>query len=343
MTTALLVLEDGTVFRGTGFGAAGTAFGEAVFTTGMSGYQETLTDPSYRRQVVIATAPQIGNTGWVGAPENRRRVRRDLGGRLRGPRSLAARRPTGGRRRRCPTRWPAGHRRYRRRRHPGADPAAAHRAGRCAAESSPTARRGDLDDPRARSSRCGRLPAMAGADLTGEVSTAQPLRGAGGRRAPVPVAALDLGIKANTPRMRSPGAASPPCAAGVDAPSTTSRPVGADGVFLSNGPGDPATADASVALTKAVLDRRHPVLRNLLRQPDPRPGTGFRHLQAEVRAPRDQPAGAGPRDRPSAGDRAESRLRGRRADRRGSLTPRTVGPGGVHLPERRRGRRAGMP
>jgi len=66
---AVLVLEDGTVYRGTGFGAAGTAFGEAVFTTGMSGYQETLTDPSYRRQVVIATAPQIGNTGWVASAE----------------------------------------------------------------------------------------------------------------------------------------------------------------------------------------------------------------------------------------------------------------------------------
>ena len=62
---AVLVLEDGTVYHGEGFGASGTAFGEAVFTTGMTGYQETLTDPSYRRQVVVATAPQIGNTGWV--------------------------------------------------------------------------------------------------------------------------------------------------------------------------------------------------------------------------------------------------------------------------------------
>ena len=61
---ALLVLEDGRSFRGVSFGAPGEAFGEAVFSTGMTGYQETLTDPSYRRQVVIATAPQIGNTGW---------------------------------------------------------------------------------------------------------------------------------------------------------------------------------------------------------------------------------------------------------------------------------------
>ena len=61
---ALLVLEDGRTFYGRAFGAVGETFGEAVFTTGMSGYQETLTDPSYYRQVVIATAPHIGNTGW---------------------------------------------------------------------------------------------------------------------------------------------------------------------------------------------------------------------------------------------------------------------------------------
>ena len=87
----MLVLEDGRVYRGTGFGAAGAAFGEAVFTTGMTGYQETLTDPSYRRQVVIATAPQIGNTGWVAGdgpdpPARTRtvgqRVAADLGGRV---------------------------------------------------------------------------------------------------------------------------------------------------------------------------------------------------------------------------------------------------------------------
>ena len=60
---AVLVLEDGRVFHGESFGAAGETFGEAVFCTAMTGYQETLTDPSYRRQVVIQTAPHIGNTG----------------------------------------------------------------------------------------------------------------------------------------------------------------------------------------------------------------------------------------------------------------------------------------
>src|SRR4051794_16827097 len=61
---AVLVLEDGSVHRGEAFGARGRTLGEAVFATGMTGYQETLTDPSYHRQIVVATAPHIGNTGW---------------------------------------------------------------------------------------------------------------------------------------------------------------------------------------------------------------------------------------------------------------------------------------
>ena len=66
MTTtdiALLVLEDGTVFKGHAWGARGRTLGEIVFSTGMTGYQETLTDPSYHRQIVVMTAPHIGNTG----------------------------------------------------------------------------------------------------------------------------------------------------------------------------------------------------------------------------------------------------------------------------------------
>jgi len=60
---ALLVLEDGRTFRGEAYGSIGETFGEAVFSTAMTGYQETLTDPSYHRQVVVQTAPHIGNTG----------------------------------------------------------------------------------------------------------------------------------------------------------------------------------------------------------------------------------------------------------------------------------------
>jgi carbamoyl-phosphate synthase small subunit len=71
--SALLVLEDGRAFHGESFGAEGETFGEAVFSTGMSGYQETLTDPSYHRQVVVMTAPHVGNTGMNDEdPESRR-------------------------------------------------------------------------------------------------------------------------------------------------------------------------------------------------------------------------------------------------------------------------------
>ena len=63
MTSAYLVLDDGRIFEGSSWAATGKTFGEAVFQTGMTGYQETLTDPSYHKQVVIMTAPHIGNTG----------------------------------------------------------------------------------------------------------------------------------------------------------------------------------------------------------------------------------------------------------------------------------------
>src|SRR5215208_4863533 len=63
VSRALLVLEDGRTFRGEAYGAVGETVGEAVFATGMTGYQETLTDPSYHRQVVVMTAPHVGNTG----------------------------------------------------------------------------------------------------------------------------------------------------------------------------------------------------------------------------------------------------------------------------------------
>ena len=93
---AILVLEDGRTFRGESYGAEGETFGEAVFNTGMTGYQETLTDPSYHRQVVVMTAPHIGNTG---VNDEDARVVEDLGGRVRRPRPGPGARPAGGRRR----------------------------------------------------------------------------------------------------------------------------------------------------------------------------------------------------------------------------------------------------
>ncbi|MDA3961668.1 MAG: carbamoyl phosphate synthase small subunit, partial [Planctomycetota bacterium] len=63
MAQARLVLSDGTILRGNAVGAKGTSVGEAVFNTGMTGYQEVLTDPSYRGQIVTMTYPEIGNYG----------------------------------------------------------------------------------------------------------------------------------------------------------------------------------------------------------------------------------------------------------------------------------------
>src|SRR5256886_17337435 len=71
---AVLVLEDGMTFHGSSFGAEGEAFGEMVFNTGMTGYQETLTDPSYARQIVAMTAPHIGNTGVNDEDAESRRI-----------------------------------------------------------------------------------------------------------------------------------------------------------------------------------------------------------------------------------------------------------------------------
>ena len=85
MPPAILVLEDGRTFPGESYGADGETFGEAVFNTGMTGYQETLTDPSYHRQVVVMTAPHIGNTG---VNDEDSESAPHLGGRLRRPRPV---------------------------------------------------------------------------------------------------------------------------------------------------------------------------------------------------------------------------------------------------------------
>ena len=91
MAPALLVLEDGRTFRGESYGATGETFGEAVFSTGMTGYQETLTDPSYHRQVVVMTAPHIGNTGMNDGDRQRGRAEVALRTRCLGHRLLLVR------------------------------------------------------------------------------------------------------------------------------------------------------------------------------------------------------------------------------------------------------------
>jgi carbamoyl-phosphate synthase small subunit len=240
---ALLVLEDGRAFRGRSYGAQGETFGEAVFATGMTGYQETLTDPSYHRQVVVQTAPHIGNTGVNDDDPESGRIW-VAGYVVRDP----ARRPSSWRSRRdleadlvsqgvvgisdIDTRALTRHLRER----------GAMRVGISTVTADAVELRG----------RVLAAPAMIGADLTADVSTRQAyvVPAEGDRR--FTVAAIDLGIKTMTPhRLAQRGIEVHVVPA--DATIEDVLATGADGVFFSNAPGDPATADHAVALLQAVL------------------------------------------------------------------------------------------
>jgi carbamoyl-phosphate synthase small subunit len=250
----MLVLEDGRTFRGESYGAEGETFGEAVFATGMTGYQETLTDPSYHRQVVVMTAPHVGNTGmndedpessriWVAGyvvrdpariPSNWRSVRTlDEALRDQGVVGISG----------IDTRALTRHLRER----------GAMRVGISSTET----------DPRALLDRVRASAEMTGAELSDEVTTTEayvvPAQGALGQ-AQEPrfrVAALDLGIKANTPRMMS--------ERGIEVhvlPATATiedvLAVEPDGLFYSNGPGDPAATTGQVTLLQQALERGIP-------------------------------------------------------------------------------------
>lgn len=259
VTPAMLVLEDGRVYRGTSFGATGSAFGEAVFTTGMTGYQETLTDPSYRRQVVVATAPQIGNTGWVaGGGADRDQddnesariwvagyVVRDLSPVSSNWRASSA--------------LPAEMERQGVVGIAGVDTRALTRHLRVSGAMRCGILSGDaLADPAEFVEQVRAQPAMAGADLTGEVSTTERYTVSAHGREEFSVAAVDLGIKANTPKMMAARGITThvvPAYVTID----EIEALGVDGVFLSNGPGDPSTQDAMVALTREILTRRIPL------------------------------------------------------------------------------------
>ncbi|QZT64581.1 glutamine-hydrolyzing carbamoyl-phosphate synthase small subunit [Mycolicibacterium austroafricanum] len=250
MTTqkALLVLEDGRIFTGTTFGAVGETLGEAVFSTAMSGYQETLTDPSYHRQIVVATAPQIGNTGWnLDDSESRGDKIWVAGYAVRDPSPRASNwRATGTLDDELQRQSIVGI--------AGIDTRAVVRHLRSrgsmkAGVFSGAAADAPVDELVARVR--GQKP-MLGADLAGEVSTdaSYVVEPEGPQR--FTVAALDLGIKTNTPRnFARRGVRS------VVLPSSATfaqiADLKPDGVFLSNGPGDPATADHIVAVTREVL------------------------------------------------------------------------------------------
>ncbi|MGL5928091.1 MAG: glutamine-hydrolyzing carbamoyl-phosphate synthase small subunit, partial [Dermatophilaceae bacterium] len=251
---AVLVLEDGRTFRGRAYGHRGTTVGEAVFSTGMTGYQETLTDPSYHRQVVVMTAPHVGNTGWNDEDDESGRIWVS-GYVVRDP----ALRPSSWRSRRsledeldaqgvvgiCEVDTRALTRHLRER--------GAMRVGVFSADDAAA-------PPERLLAAVVDAPPMAGSALAEEVATTEAyvVPAVGEKR--FTVAAVDLGIKTMTPRMMAERGIEVhvlPAIATVDDVRAVGD-GGPDGVFMSNGPGDPATAEHQAALLREVLARGIP-------------------------------------------------------------------------------------
>ncbi|MFD1826843.1 MULTISPECIES: glutamine-hydrolyzing carbamoyl-phosphate synthase small subunit [Mumia] len=241
---AILVLEDGRTFHGESYGALGETVGEAVFSTGMTGYQETLTDPSYRRQVVVMTAPHVGNTGVNSEDPESGRIW-VAGYVVRDPARVASSwRATRTLEEDLVEQGVVGI--------SGIDTRALtrHLRDRGAMRVGISSLSHDVD---ALLATVKAAPSMAGADLAGEVTTAEPyvVPAIGEKR--LTVAAVDLGIKAMTPhRMAERGIEVHVLPA--DTTLDQVRATGADGVFFSNGPGDPAATTDAVALLQEVLD-----------------------------------------------------------------------------------------
>lgn len=250
MSKAFLVLDDGRIFEGKSWGATGRTFGEAVFQTGMTGYQETMTDPSYHRQVVVMTSPHIGNTG-MNTFDNESSKIWVAGFVARNPSPITSNWRSeanlvdvmidqnivgiSG----VDTRAITRHLRDR----------GAMRVGIFS----------DLDLTREEMVIEVRKSAqMSGAFLSEDVSTAQSYIVAPTGSKKFTVAAIDLGIKGATPRAMS--------ERGIEThvlPYKTSfteiMDLHPDGVFLSNGPGDPSTMTETVNLVRELLSEEIPI------------------------------------------------------------------------------------
>jgi len=252
MTDALLALEDGTAFPGRAFGAPGTAFGEIVFNTGMSGYQEILTDPSYARQIVTMTAPEVGNYGVNRDDPESDRVQaaafvvREVSTRASSWRSegdLDAYLAEAG----VPGISEVDTRALTLR----IREAGAMRAG----VSTEVLEAGEL------TALVRKQPGMEGADLAAGVSTGEPYEAAGlvgpalaGDGRVFRVAAYDWGLKWSILRRLAAAGCEAvvlPAATPADAVLTGRY----DGVFLSNGPGDPAATGYAVGIARDLLGR----------------------------------------------------------------------------------------
>ncbi|MBV7302699.1 glutamine-hydrolyzing carbamoyl-phosphate synthase small subunit [Corynebacterium sp. TAE3-ERU2] len=251
---AVLVLADGNTYRGLAFGADGNAFGEAVFTTAMTGYQETMTDPSYHKQMVVMTAPQIGNTGWNDEDNESREdkiwiaglIIRDLSHTVsnwRARRSLEEEMISQGLVgiKHVDTRAIVRHlRNY------GSIKAGVFTGEDALLDTEELVRRVQAQED------------MEGANLSADVSITEPqvLEPEGEVRATV--VAYDMGIKSNTPRnllargMRT-------VLVPANYPCEKAMEYQPDGVFISNGPGDPATADEMVSIVQQFLDKDVPI------------------------------------------------------------------------------------
>lgn len=251
-TPAHLVLADGAVFEGHAIGAPVTTIGEAVFTTGMTGYQEVLTDPSFCGQIVCMTAPQMGNTGTTSEDDEAERPH--LAGFVVHELSRIA------------SNWRSDRTLDAYLKHHGV-------AGIAGVDTRALTRhirdRGAMmaalgtEPVDALRERAASAPPMSGKDLTGEVTTAAPYawsEGSGAWRrdagdAGLHVVAIDYGIKRNILRCF----ADLGCRVTVLPARATADEVLAlepDGVFLSNGPGDPAAVEHGIATVRGLLGKK---------------------------------------------------------------------------------------
>ena len=250
MSKAFLVLDDGRIFEGLSWGATGKTFGEAVFQTGMTGYQETLTDPSYHQQVVVMTAPHIGNTG-MNAADNESTKIWVAGFVVRNPSPITSNWRSeksldevmreqeivgiSG----IDTRALTRHLRDR----------GAMRVGIFS----------DLDLSREEMViEVRKSKQMSGSFLSADVSTPKSYVVPATTTKKFTVVALDLGIKSATPRAMSlRGIETHVLPYNATFEEITS--LNPDGVFLSNGPGDPSTMTETVSLVRELLSDEIPI------------------------------------------------------------------------------------